>query len=88
MVALSALLVALLSLPGCAGIIMGSAAARGDVLSPEQIKAYDETGMNVYGCVSLGGPPPAGNSVWIVAPKTAVVPMPRFGDGCHIQNQQ
>lgn len=55
----------------------------GQTLSPEQIKAYKEMNMNVYGCFQIGGPPPAGNTVWIVVPKEMRV-LPKFGDNCHV----
>ena len=38
-------------------------------MSPEQIKAIRETGGDVITCTILGGPPPAGQTVFIVIPK-------------------
>lgn len=84
------LLACLLSLDGCAGILLTTAMNHPeDILPPEQIRAYNEVGYNVYGCITIGGPPPAGNALFIIVPKTGVVTptLPRFSDGCHLLSQ-
>lgn len=80
------LLIALfaLSLPGCSGFyLINSALGKGENLTPDQIKAYQATGSDVYGCFQIGGPPPAGNTNWIIIPKNAPK-KPAFGDNCHV----
>jgi hypothetical protein len=52
-------------------------------MTAEQIKAYKESGQDVYGCFQIGGPPPAGNTLWLVVPKGVVVNS-QFGDNCHL----
>ncbi len=80
----AAMLAVLLSMTtGCAGILMSNAIHQGQDLTPEQIKAYNESGSAVYGCFQIGGPPPAGNTVWIVIPKGQPVAF-KFGDNCHV----
>ncbi len=64
-------------------MLVGNALNQGKDLTPEQIKALNEVGSAVYGCFQIGGPPPAGNTVWIVVPKGAAVP-DTFGDNCHL----
>ena len=79
---LAAMLALLLALNGCAAQLIGNAIGQGQNLTPEQIKAYNEIGANVYGCFQIGGPPPAGNTQWVVVPKDGAAP--KFGDNCHI----
>ena len=81
---LGSLLACVLSLTGCTGMLIGNALQQGQNLTPEQIKAYNDVGANVYGCFQIGGPPPAGNTQWIVIPKGSNAPLPRFGDMCHL----
>ncbi len=57
--------VAALLTPGC----ILSSMSRPDNLTPEQIKAYNESGFDVYGCFQLAGPPPAGGLTYFVVPK-------------------
>ena len=78
-----ALLLCLYATFGCSGILLHHAIDKGQVLSQEQIQAYRDMNMDVYGCFQIGGPPPAGNTVWIVVPKESVVSI-RFGDNCHV----
>lgn len=56
---------------------------QGSALSPEQIRAYKDMEMDVYGCFKVGGPPPAGNTIWILVPKNSKAAV-KFGDDCHI----
>lgn len=52
-------------------------------LSPEQIRAINETGGQVYSCLSFGGPPPVGKTVFIVVPKGQPLPV-TFGSNCEV----
>jgi hypothetical protein len=80
-----ALIASFLSLtaPGCAAALIGKALDKDQTLTAEQIKAYNDVGSAVYGCFQIGGPPPAGNTVWIVAPKGVTMTF-KFGDNCHV----
>jgi hypothetical protein len=80
------ILAAVLLAGGCTGILMADAARQGKDLTPEQIKAYNEIGSAVYGCFQIGGPPPAGNTVWIIVPKGTEAKF-HFADNCHLINQ-
>jgi hypothetical protein len=68
---------------GCSGILLHHAIDKGDNLSPAQIREYSESGAQVYGCFTIGGPPPIGNTVWIIIPKGASINA-NFVDGCHL----
>lgn len=82
---LSAILLAvMLSATGCTGMLIGNALQQGQNLTPEQIKAYNDVGVNIYGCFQIGGPAPAGNTQWLFISKSSTAPLPKFGDGCHI----
>lgn len=70
-------------LPGCAAQLIGNAIGQGQNLTPEQIKAYNDIGSSVIGCFQIGGPPPVGNTQWIVIPKNFPMPI-KFGDNCHL----
>lgn len=69
-------------LPGCTSMLIGNALSQGQNLTPEQIEQYQKTGSAVYGCFQVGGPPPVGNTQWVVLPHGS--PAPKFGDNCHI----
>lgn len=78
-----ALAIALLcSVSGCAGVLLQGVDNKAS-LTPEQIDAYNRVGSAVYGCFQLGGPPPAGNTTWIVMPKTATTNL-TFMSNCMI----
>ena len=81
---INALLLAILlsATQGCATQLI-SKVAQGDNLTPEQIKAYRESGHDVYGCFQISGPPPSGATVWVIVPKDTKVGF-KFGDACHI----
>jgi len=79
---ISLLLFYMLFISGCAAQLIGNALGQGQTLTPDQIKAYNEVGSSVYGCFQIGGPPPAGNTQWVVVPKGGQAP--KFGDNCHI----
>ena len=79
----AALLLALFLSAGCSGILLHHAMDKGEALSSEQIRAYNEVGASVYGCFSLAGPPPAGSTVWIIVPKGSPVNF-TFVDNCHL----
>ena len=66
---------------GCAAMLMQHQGAKD--LSPEQIDAYNKVGANVFACLTVGGPPPAGNTVWVILPKGVPINW-TFGDNCHI----
>ena len=78
------LIVSLLFVSGCAGLIGN--VSRPDNLSPEQIRAYNEAGLDVYGCFQIGGPPPAGNTTWITIPKGSKSNV-KFLPNCTVQMQ-
>lgn len=73
-----------LGLPGCT-LAMLHQIDRGQALTPEQIKAYEDAGFDVYGCFMLTGPPPLGSTSWLVVPKGSKVSF-KFGDGCRLLN--
>lgn len=84
---IQSILSALMSLifSGCMVAAMGNRVAMGDDFTPEQIEAYRKVGVRVYGCINVGGPPPAGNTVFLLVPEGAVY-NPIWSDGCHIRN--
>lgn len=61
----------LLVLAFAQGCVLGSFSqmSKSETLSPEQIKAYRDANIDVYGCFTLMGPPPAGGTTWILVPK-------------------
>ena len=75
----------LLSITGCT-LAMLNQLDKGQAFTPEQIKAYKEQNMDVYGCFTIGGPPPAGMTTWIIVPKDSRIAV-KFGDGCHLLSQ-
>ena len=78
------LLALLLSANGCSGLLIHQALdPKSAALSPEQIKAYGDVGADVWSCLTVAGPPPAGNLVLITTPKAAKVAIV-FGDNCHV----
>lgn len=72
-----------LVLGGCSGIALLHGIDSSQGLTTEQIKALRDTGHSVYGCFQIGGPPPAGNTVWVVVPQSTPINF-LFGDNCHI----
>lgn len=72
-----------LLLSGCMVAAMSGQVARGHEFTPEQIEAYRKVGVRVYGCVTIGGPPPAGNAVFLLVPDGAIY-NPIWEDGCRI----
>lgn len=81
------LAVLLFLLPGCALTLLKSAMDKNDNLSPEQIEAYNKVGLDVYACFEAGGPPPSGNLVFMLWPKTKD-PKVSFGPNCQIVRGQ
>lgn len=69
-----------LSLSGCA--LVGLSAVTNS-MTPEQIAAHEKAGKDVYGCFTVGGPPPIGGTTWIVVPKGAK-PNLSFGANCQL----
>ena len=51
--------------------------------TPEQIKAYQEVGQNVFWCFQIAGPPPVGGTTILVLPKT-VKPDFAFSGSCQL----
>ena len=52
-------------------------------LSPEQIKALQAAGQDVYACIFVAGPPPAGRIQYIVIPHGAAFTA-RFANQCEV----
>jgi hypothetical protein len=83
--ALALFLALLLSASGCSGLLIHQAMNPKDAaLTPEQIEAYSKVGADVWSCLNVAGPPPAGSLVMITAPKTAKANIV-FGDGCRVK---
>lgn len=79
---LAIILACLLSL-SCSGILIHHALDQGQTLSKEQIQAYREMNMDVYGCFAVAGPPPSGGTIWIIVPKGSAVTF-SISDGCRL----
>lgn len=79
----AALLAVMLSASSCTSMLIGNALNQGKDLTPEQIKAYNEVGANVFSCLTVKGPPPAGATVIITTPKSSSF-TPKFGDNCQV----
>lgn len=74
------LLIALVMLAGCAPFL---AAKEAKDMTPEQIKAYGEQGMDVYQCINIAGPPPMGGVTVLVVPKHAKAEV-MFSSNCQL----
>lgn len=72
-----------LFLSGCSGLLIHQSMTRGDLLTPEQIAAYDKVGSKVFSCFQLAGPPPAGSLVLVTVPKESKTDI-KFAPGCTI----
>lgn len=68
---------------GCMIAAMSNQIAMGHQFTPEQVEAYRKVGMKIYGCVKIGGPPPAGNAIFILVPEDGSY-NPVWGDDCHV----
>ena len=68
---------------GCSGILLHHAMDKGENLTPAQIREYNESGHAVYGCFQIGGPPPVGNTIWLIVPKGAAINF-QITDNCHL----
>jgi hypothetical protein len=78
------LLAAILTLvPGCAGMLLLKEIDAGHFPTQDEVAALDKIGAAVYGCFTIAGPPPAGNTVWLIVPKGTPVTF-AFGDNCHL----
>lgn len=73
-----------LLLSGCTGMLIGNALNQGQNLTPDQVKAYNDVGQNVYGCLNISGPPPIGGATWLFFPKSET-PNVSFLPNCMIQ---
>lgn len=85
-VAIAAGLALLLSVSGCSGLLIHQSLTKGDVLTPEQIAAYEKVGSKAFSCFTIAGPPPGGNLVLMTVPKDAAANV-KFGPGCQILMQ-
>ena len=54
-------------------------------LSPDQIKELQKLELDVYACVVVAGPPPAGKFVYVLVPRLDKKPDIRFGENCQIR---
>lgn len=79
------LLILALLLQGCTLALLNQV-DKGHVFTPEQIRAYKEQDMDVYGCFMIAAPPPNGLTTWIIVPRGSKVAV-KFGDGCHLLSQ-
>ena len=70
----------LLLLSGCAPFL---AAKEARDMTPEQIKAYSEQGMDVYQCLNISGPPPSGGVTLLIIPREAKAEI-AFGNNCQL----
>ncbi len=68
---------------GCSGLLIHQAIRAGDQLSPEQVKAMNDVGLDVWSCGTVSGPPPSGAFTWITIPKGKGVVV--FGEGCRLR---
>lgn len=53
-------------LSGCTAALTASQAQQ---MTPEQIKAYSDSGQAVSGCIMVGGPPIGGRTTILILPK-------------------
>ena len=67
-------------LVGCAPFL---AAKEAKDMTPEQIKAYGEQGMDVYQCINIAGPPPMGGVTFLIVPKHAKAEV-SFASNCQL----
>lgn len=74
------LLAVLLAVSGCAPLLTAKEAHN---MTPEQIKAYAEQGLDVYQCLNIAGPPPAGGFTFVMVPKGAKFEV-AFGSNCSL----
>lgn len=72
----------LLLLQGCAFNLLRKVTQPEDI-TPEQIRAYNEVGLDVFMCFQISGPPPGGAMTMFLWPKNK--PMSQmFGVSCQI----
>lgn len=69
-----------LMIGGCAPFL---AAKEAKDMTPEQIKAYGEQGMDVYQCMNINGPPPNGGVTLLIIPKNAKADI-AFSSNCSL----
>jgi hypothetical protein len=80
MVLIGALVFSLTMMVGCAPFLTAKEAA---TLTPEQIKAYNEQGLDVYQCLNVSGPPPTGGFTSVLVPKGAKFEV-AFASNCNL----
>lgn len=83
---IAGLLVIAYFLTGCISALGGLGIPSQSDLTPAQIKAYKEAGQDVWTCLSVAGPPPAGRLIAIVVPQ-GTKPNITFGEGCNLHQQ-
>lgn len=54
-------------------------------LTPEQIKELQKMELDIYSCIVVAGPPPAGKFVYVLVPRLDKKPDIRFGENCQIR---
>lgn len=54
-------------------------------LTPEQIKEFQKMELDVYSCIVVAGPPPAGKFVYVLTPRLDKKADIRFGENCQIR---
>jgi hypothetical protein len=75
------LLLGYLLLSGCVLSGFGLTPEQAVKLTPEQIQAFKDQDMKVWNCFRLGGPPPVGNSMFILVPKDSTIQY-KFNSDC------
>lgn len=75
--AVCTMLVIIFMLAGCGIIPIQTAFDRGQTLTPDQITALRANDLDVYSCIFIAGPPPAGRAIWIIVPRGSAVTMPK-----------
>ena len=78
------IVLAMLVLSGCAGLIGN--VSRPDSLTPAEIQAYKDAGVDIYSCMTIGGPPPTGQVTIITVPKGMELPV-KFLPNCQAMMQ-
>ena len=80
MVLVGMMVFSLTMIVGCTPFLTAKEAA---TLTPEQIKAYNEQGLDVYQCLNVSGPPPTGGFTLVLVPKGAKLEV-AFASNCNL----
>ena len=54
-------------------------------LTPAQIQELQKMELDIYSCIVVAGPPPAGKFVYVLVPRLDRKPDIRFGENCAIK---